>query len=742
MYQIGYFIALGYLIYLFLLIGSTFLVRAVAFIAAMILSPLLVAKFFYTSKDKSSRLGSVAERVKYTLFDYSLRGPAYMLVALLSATLAKAMFASGGNTFGNTGMDLNAIQTSILALKEIFLPVVNAQAATAAPGLIQTEMQMFMRFIVFIAFFEMLKRLFDSIIDELSHGQAYLGKTATSWAGKIGRYGVRAGGIAGSATFGNLGRAITDSRSIGGTLRNMQTSNNAATRLIARTAARAGDRLAKGTYDAANFGALKTGLSKLGYDLGEGNKLNARTTGKYVTDAITDRQFKRDKSKADLVEATGKGFRKVDENDVSNSFLNRSFAKINSESKSLGASIGKYLSSDSEFKEGMKKINNEEKFASFDDALKSKISSFDSEKTNNLKTAASDNKGFDGMSPADTKIAHSYAEAVESLKNSRIQAHAETKALKERKKELDEIARKIKDKKAEDFSKDEKSEIAKKINSYEDSKQSSAREKRIKISEDRSGDLTIKAPGYVAGRAFGVRYTDARKAAKDGVVKINSDKFKADGEKAFNKTLQADYMEKSLDFDIRLLEPFKNAILDENPVLKRNILESKEEIEFNKKRANNKSLPETERIQARIDFEREKAELEKLEDQAYGEFINKLKSEMEKLESVRNTITKEVIGKPDAQEKFSKYAETFVAAQSALFSKMKQEMRVNKPEAYLKMLDNDKFIKFSESFNSYSNPDKIKTIYPKAAKEAAKTHAAAEHKADKPAPAKKDDGHH
>jgi hypothetical protein len=309
MFQVGYFIALAYLIYLFILIGSTFLVRSVAFIAAMVMSPFIVASIFFGGEGKFK---SAADTVKGTLIDYSLRGPAYMLTALLSASLAKAMFATGtGN--GAFNFDLNVLQTSMLALKEIIMPIANAQAAPSL-GPIQTEFQMILRFLVFIAFFEMLKRLFDSIIDGFSAGAIMKG-----WSGKLTKGAFRTGAFAGRLTGGNLGKLLvgTDENTRflgigprlgrlapGAILSKMQQTTGFKT--IGRSVGWLGNKAYKGTWDVANLpGAEK--LSGYGIDLGKGSKIKANEQGKKILEAYGNLTLPFIKSKLEVAGNTGKG---------------------------------------------------------------------------------------------------------------------------------------------------------------------------------------------------------------------------------------------------------------------------------------------------------------------------------------------------------------------------------------------------------------------------------------------------
>jgi hypothetical protein len=491
-FQIGYALSLAYLCYIFLLIGSTFLVRAGTFIAAMILSPLIVAQFFANS----AGIKKVSDQVKATLIDYSLRGPLYLFIVLFSASLARSMFSS------KIAFDYNIIHTGALALKEMFTTSVTYAQSTQAltGGLVVTEGTMFIRFLVFIGIFHSLKLLVDNVISSLSHDNAFAGKWASKMAGwsgtKLLRGGTRVGSYAGKLTGGNLGRYMTEGAGgkfmqkwVGSENRLMKYSG---LRMLGEGIAMGGKKMADGTWDLANSktynsGAYKKFSNALGIDLdlGKASKTTAKDFSKNVYGALKERRAKSTARRAELISSLGADSREYEAGDITGNEINSELSKESSKIK------GEYNTHTAQIKSSLRTLTEEIKVLE-NSANKKVKDSLDSEAILNSSSLSSSNKAFasnlsdadikviqeaivkgtpvkvagKAIDASDTKAVADYAETVKKLKELKSQAEIENTQAKQKRQELETLFKQIKEsreKRDEDISKISRTKLSENI---------------------------------------------------------------------------------------------------------------------------------------------------------------------------------------------------------------------------------------------------------------------------------------
>jgi hypothetical protein len=533
-YQIGYFISLGYLIYIFLLIGSTFLVRAAAFIAAMILSPLLVANFFHGSE----RIKNTTDQVKATLIDYSLRGPLYIFIVLLASTFARAAFAKGLNP--SQSFDYNFYEKGYLALQEMLLPVAHAQSLT----LIQVEAHMFLRFLLFIAIMELLRRLVDTMIDSVTHGSAFMG----SWAGSMAKIGgkglIRTTALAGRLTGGNIGKALvaTDENSwlnIGGRISKMQQSRNGLVRTVGRTIGWTGKKMYDGTWDAGNAWGVKKLSSKAGIEFG-GSKIKASEQGKKILGAYENVSGWFTKGRLDTAANTGRG-RKVEASDISDKETEKYRTSYIRSRETEMNTIGQQI--ENATRDSSRTISEELRKIRDDDHRYIAEGNISNETIQQLQSVISTGvaKEIGGVHfTAET------AKQVVDIQTLKKNAEAEVKQLIAAKAQADKAAQEMREKNKESI----KSDIASSKNKRVEDRIKGA----VKKAEEDSEKAGVVTQAVVAGigTGSGVKMKDVSKARKAALSKIQSSKIQDTYEKQFEERLRSTFLEEGFEMNTML----------------------------------------------------------------------------------------------------------------------------------------------------------------------------------------------
>lgn len=103
LYQLGLIFVHAYLVFLFLYISAILLTRAVTFIVLMIVSPILVAGWFYSGLEEESK------KIRKELLEEALQGPGIIFFLLLSSMIVSGLLFGQSFTVASQKIQANSV---------------------------------------------------------------------------------------------------------------------------------------------------------------------------------------------------------------------------------------------------------------------------------------------------------------------------------------------------------------------------------------------------------------------------------------------------------------------------------------------------------------------------------------------------------------------------------------------------------------------------------------------------------
>jgi hypothetical protein len=222
MFQLGRLITMTGVIYLLLFMTGLLLARALSFLFAMILSPLLAADIFFTMiaktnplvKDVQEGISGITKKIKGDFYDALAKGPLLIFFVFLIGLFAESIMSNGlMNTMNDSFKSSNP---------------------SNVPGIIGQNLFVFFKFALF---FLMTKKALE-ILQGVSFGGTWVNNWGKKFANATLGRGIGAvssvGGVVGRRVLGRgLGGAAANSR-LGNTFADWQASNSQLVRTLGR----------------------------------------------------------------------------------------------------------------------------------------------------------------------------------------------------------------------------------------------------------------------------------------------------------------------------------------------------------------------------------------------------------------------------------------------------------------------------------------------------------------------------
>jgi hypothetical protein len=251
MFQLGRMVLYIGIIYVFLYLAGMLFSRAIIFLLAMILAPLIAVDLYFSyfgkysskMKDFADKVRSKTEKIRGDFYEGLIKGPLLIFFIFLIGVLSESIFTQGAMT------NLTSTLTRMNDVKNVDQSLINS-------------ISVFFKFAIFL----LLSLQVFKYINSLTQGFTTSGMIG-GWANSFANFAFGRGlGALGAVGRNTIGRAASSTRNPFGntiaglnkTFSGLQSSNWALIRGIGNVGTRATRGISEGTYDVRNSSTAKS----------------------------------------------------------------------------------------------------------------------------------------------------------------------------------------------------------------------------------------------------------------------------------------------------------------------------------------------------------------------------------------------------------------------------------------------------------------------------------------------------